>query len=101
VRAKVRGDADRPSALLSRSNRGCRSQLIDDDGAAAVAAVNWTESDLKILGSNGAGQARPVYLSFVQSSNDSFFLFLLVLTAGLPAPRPREGPARRRPRGEA
>ena len=50
VRAKVVGTADRPRIAVFRSNRGVSAQLIDDVGAVTVAAVNWTEPDLKGLG---------------------------------------------------
>ena len=50
VRAKVRGSADRPRLSVFRSNRGIGAQLIDDVQGHTVAAVNWTEGDLKSLG---------------------------------------------------
>src|SRR3712207_1559139 len=50
VRAKVRGTADRPRLSVFRSNRGVSAQLIDDVNAVTLAAVNWTEPDLKGLG---------------------------------------------------
>ena len=50
VRAKVRGTAERPRLSVFRSNRGVQAQLIDDVGGRTVAAVNWTEKDLKGLG---------------------------------------------------
>jgi large subunit ribosomal protein L18 len=49
VRAKVRGSAERPRLSVFRSNRGVNAQLIDDVAGRTVAAVNWTESDLKGL----------------------------------------------------
>ena len=49
VRAKVRGTADRPRLSVFRSNRGIGAQLIDDVAGHTVAAVNWTEGDLKGL----------------------------------------------------
>ena len=49
VRAKVRGSADRPRISVFRSNRGISAQLIDDDSGRTLAAVNWTESDLREL----------------------------------------------------
>ena len=49
VRAKVRGSAERPRLSVFRSNRGIQAQLIDDDAGRTVAAVNWTEADLKGL----------------------------------------------------
>ena len=50
VRAKVRGTAERPRLSVFRSNRGIGAQLIDDVAGHTVAAVNWTEGDLKSLG---------------------------------------------------
>ena len=50
VRAKVRGSAERPRLSVFRSNRGVQAQLIDDVGGRTLAAVNWTEKELKALG---------------------------------------------------
>ena len=50
VRAKVRGTAERPRISVFRSNRGIQAQLIDDVAGHTVAAANWTEGDLKGLG---------------------------------------------------
>jgi large subunit ribosomal protein L18 len=50
VRAKVRGSAERPRVSVFRSNRGVFAQLIDDDAGRTLAAVNWTESELRGLG---------------------------------------------------
>ena len=49
VRAKIRGTAERPRLSVFRSNRGIGAQLIDDVAGHTVAAVNWTEGDLKDL----------------------------------------------------
>ncbi len=49
VRAKVRGSAGRPRLSVFRSNRGVVAQLIDDDAGHTLAAVSWTESDLREL----------------------------------------------------
>jgi large subunit ribosomal protein L18 len=49
VRAKVRGTAERPRLSVFRSNRGIQAQLIDDVAGHTIAAVNWTEGDLKEL----------------------------------------------------
>jgi large subunit ribosomal protein L18 len=49
VRAKVRGSADRPRLAVFRSNRGLQAQVIDDVRGHTLAAVNWTEADLKGL----------------------------------------------------
>jgi large subunit ribosomal protein L18 len=49
VRAKVRGSAARPRISVFRSNRGVFAQLIDDDAGVTLAAVTWTEGDLREL----------------------------------------------------
>jgi large subunit ribosomal protein L18 len=49
VRAKVRGTAERPRISVFRSNRGISAQLIDDDAARTLVAVNWTEPGLRDL----------------------------------------------------
>jgi large subunit ribosomal protein L18 len=49
VRAKVRGTAARPRISVFRSNRGISAQLIDDERGHTVAAVTWTEQDLRGL----------------------------------------------------
>jgi large subunit ribosomal protein L18 len=50
VRAKVRGTAERPRLAVFRSNRGIQAQLIDDVKGHTLAAVTWTEDELKALG---------------------------------------------------
>ena len=49
VRAKVSGTAGRPRISVFRSNRGIHAQLIDDIGGRTLAAVSWTEGDLRGL----------------------------------------------------
>jgi large subunit ribosomal protein L18 len=49
VRAKVRGSAGRPRIAVFRSNRGIFAQLIDDDSGRTLAAVQWTEPELRSL----------------------------------------------------
>ena len=49
VRAKVRGSAERPRISVFRSNRGIVAQLIDDEAGRTLAAVNWTEAELRDL----------------------------------------------------
>jgi large subunit ribosomal protein L18 len=49
VRAKVRGTAARPRISVFRSNRGIAAQLIDDETGRTLAAVQWTESELRSL----------------------------------------------------
>ena len=49
VRAKVRGTAERPRLAVFRSNRGVMAQLIDDERGHTLAAVSWTEKELRDL----------------------------------------------------
>ena len=49
VRAKITGTAERPRISVFRSNRGVFAQIIDDVSGTTLAAVNWTEDDLKTL----------------------------------------------------
>ena len=49
VRAKVRGTAERPRLSVFRSNRGIQAQLIDDVQGHTLAAVTWTEGELKSM----------------------------------------------------
>jgi large subunit ribosomal protein L18 len=49
VRAKVRGSAERPRISVFRSNRGIFVQLIDDASGRTLAAVGWTEAELRGL----------------------------------------------------
>jgi large subunit ribosomal protein L18 len=56
VRARIQGTAQRPRISVFRSNRGIFAQLVDDDSGHTLAAVNWTEADLRSL--SGSEQAR-------------------------------------------
>jgi large subunit ribosomal protein L18 len=49
VRSKVVGTAARPRISVFRSNRGIAAQLIDDERGHTLAAVSWTEDDLRGL----------------------------------------------------
>ena len=49
VRAKITGTAERPRLSVYRSNRGVFAQLVDDTAGRTLAAVNWTEADLRDL----------------------------------------------------
>jgi large subunit ribosomal protein L18 len=49
VRAKVSGSSERPRISVFRSNRGIHAQLVDDVAGRTLAAVSWTESDLREL----------------------------------------------------
>jgi len=49
VRARIIGTAERPRLSVYRSNRGVFAQLVDDAKGHTVAAVNWTEPELRKL----------------------------------------------------
>jgi large subunit ribosomal protein L18 len=49
VRARIIGTAKRPRLSVYRSNRGVFAQLVDDAKGHTVAAVNWTEPELRKL----------------------------------------------------
>jgi large subunit ribosomal protein L18 len=49
VRARVIGSAERPRLSVYRSNRGVFAQLVDDRSGHTLAAVNWTEDELRKL----------------------------------------------------
>jgi large subunit ribosomal protein L18 len=49
VRARVVGSAERPRLSVYRSNRGVFAQFVDDAAGKTLAAVNWTEPELRKL----------------------------------------------------
>jgi large subunit ribosomal protein L18 len=49
VRAKVSGSTERPRISVFRSNRGIAAQLVDDASGHTLAAVSWTEAELRKL----------------------------------------------------
>jgi large subunit ribosomal protein L18 len=49
VRSKVTGTAERPRLSVFRSNRGIHAQVVDDVAGRTLAAVAWTENDLRGL----------------------------------------------------
>jgi large subunit ribosomal protein L18 len=49
VRARIVGSAERPRLSVYRSNRGVFAQLVDDAAGNTLAAVNWTEAELRKL----------------------------------------------------
>jgi large subunit ribosomal protein L18 len=69
VRAKVRGSAERPRLSVFRSNRGISAQLIDDDAGKTIAAVNWTEGDLR--GLNPMEQAKKAGSTLASRASDA------------------------------
>jgi large subunit ribosomal protein L18 len=56
VRARIIGSAERPRLSVHRSNRGVFAQLVDDAEGKTMAAVNWTEPELRKL--TAAAQAK-------------------------------------------
>jgi large subunit ribosomal protein L18 len=49
VRARIVGSSERPRLSVYRSNRGVFAQLVDDSAGRTLAAVNWTEPELRKL----------------------------------------------------
>ncbi len=49
VRARIIGSSERPRLSVYRSNRGVFAQLVDDAAGRTLAAVNWTEPELRKL----------------------------------------------------
>jgi large subunit ribosomal protein L18 len=49
VRAKISGTSERPRISVFRSNRGIAAQLVDDEAGRTLAAVTWTEAELRTL----------------------------------------------------
>jgi large subunit ribosomal protein L18 len=49
VRARVRGTAERPRLSVFRSNRGLVAQLVDDTRGHTLAAIAWTEPEVREL----------------------------------------------------
>ena len=97
VRAKVRGTAERPRISVFRSNRGIFAQLIDDDAGVTLAAVNWTEADLRTL--KPGEQADPRGRAAGRAGQGRRRRHGRLRPRRLSLPRPRQGPGRGRPRG--
>jgi large subunit ribosomal protein L18 len=43
VRGKVRGSAERPRLVVTRSNRGIVAQLVDDSNGRTLASASWLQ----------------------------------------------------------
>ena len=99
MRAKVRGTAERPRLSVFRSNRGIFAQLIDDDAGHTLAAVNWTEPELRAL--TPAEQAKQAGKLLAERAKAAGVEDVRLRPRRLPVPRARQGARRRRPRGRA
>ena len=58
-----------PAHLVFRSNRGVTAQLIDDDAGKTLAAVSWTEDDIRKL--DRAEQAKKVGETLAKRAGDA------------------------------
>jgi len=59
IRGKVRGTAERPRLVVSRSNKGISAQLVDDLEGRTLAAASWQHLP-KSFGGNKTEQAAEV-----------------------------------------
>jgi large subunit ribosomal protein L18 len=59
VRAKIRGTAERPRLVVSRSNKGISAQLIDDTTGNTLASASWRHLPATVEG-NKTQQAAEV-----------------------------------------
>ena len=93
----MRGSAERPRISVFRSNRGIFAQLIDDDAGRTLAAVNWTEGDLRSL--KPLEQAKKAGELLADRAKAAGIDDRGVRPRRLSLSRPREGARRGRPRG--
>jgi large subunit ribosomal protein L18 len=59
VRGKVRGTAERPRLVVSRSNKGIAAQLVDDIDGKTLASASWMQIK-KSFNGNKTDQATEV-----------------------------------------
>jgi large subunit ribosomal protein L18 len=69
VRGKIRGSAERPRLVVSRSNKGISAQLIDDVGGKTVASASWLQ--LKTFKGNKTEQATEVGKLLAANAKDA------------------------------
>ncbi|MBW8741242.1 MAG: 50S ribosomal protein L18 [Gaiellaceae bacterium] len=69
VRGKVRGTAERPRLVVSRSNKGISAQLIDDMEGKTLAAASWLS--VKSFDGNKTAQAAEVGKLLAQNAKQA------------------------------
>src|SRR5947208_15665756 len=69
VRGKVRGTAERPRLVVSRSNKGISAQLVDDLEAKTLAAASWLQ--VKSFKGNKTAQAAEVGKLLAQNAKQA------------------------------
>ena len=57
VRGKVRGTAERPRLVVTRSNRGIVAQLVDDANGRTLASASWLQVKKSFKGNKTAQAA--------------------------------------------
>ena len=70
VRGKVRGTAERPRLVVSRSNRGISAQLVDDMDGKTLASASWLQLKQTFKG-NKTEQASEVGKQLAQKAKQA------------------------------
>ena len=70
VRGKVRGTAERPRLVVSRSNKGISAQLVDDMDGKTLASASWLQLKKTFKG-NKTQQASEVGKLLAQNAKQS------------------------------
>ena len=69
VRGKVRGTAERPRLVVTRSNRGIVAQLVDDTTSRTLASASWLQ--VKSFKGNKTAQAAEVGKLLAQKARNA------------------------------
>jgi large subunit ribosomal protein L18 len=69
VRGKVRGTAERPRLVVSRSNKGISAQLVDDMEGKTLASASWLQ--MKGMGANKTEQAATVGRALAKNAREA------------------------------
>src|SRR6266571_7020971 len=70
VRGKVRGTAERPRLVVSRSNKGISAQLVDDMDGKTLASASWLQLKKSVKG-NKTEQATEVGKLLAQNAKQA------------------------------